>query len=80
MFSLAPPFNQFEITKYFNYKVRSKGACFSDNLSKKKMNQMSQISMTNTVKEHIGFHYSLFIDRYLAVYILLNLNIFRKKY
>ena len=86
MLVLLHPSSNIEITKYFNYKSKFNVIFPRNNLPRIKYVSEKCVSdkshdkrMTKEVKEHIGFHY-LLTKIQLCTLILLELNIFHKKY
>ena len=77
-FSSTPSFNNINVTNYFNDEPRFNGVQETTYL-KKKMNRMPQIAMIKIVMEYIGVYY-LLVEILLHFLILLELNIFPKKY
>ena len=75
----SPTLNNIEITNYFNYEPRFNCVFSRNNLPKIKDGAYVINSMIKIVKERIGFHYSL-IEMQLHTLILLEFNIFHKKY
>ena len=68
------------ITKYFNYKPGFNGIFLRSNLSKnKRWSVCDKSQWQKKEKEYIAFHY-LLTEILLFIFILLELNIFLKKY
>ena len=78
--SLVPlhPLSNIEITKYFNYNPRFNDVFSRENLPTIKDGAYA-INLNDKVKEHVEFHY-LMTEIPLCTLILLELNVFRKKY
>ena len=77
---LPHPLNDIEITNYFNNKPRFNGIFSRTNLPGIK-DRACVINLKDKNKNSKGPHWIwLFIDKYLSVYFILELNIFLKNY